>query len=139
MAHALKGMEETAFVRTVRSPFSLPPLPDSKSSPLRRRPPQLSKSARAVGDAALTASAPIRDTDAYKAVASEITELLENAAYDTHHGGYIDRDARRRRREARLAKIGRSKEAGMARRMKVEENPECVSRGFLIALVKTFY
>ncbi|BGP41550.1 protein translocase subunit [Rhodotorula kratochvilovae] len=101
VAHALKGMEETAFVRT------------------------LSKSARAVGDVALTASAPIRDTDAYKAVASEITELLENAAYDTHHGGYIDREARRRRREARLAKIGRSNEAGMAaRRVKVEENPE---------------
>ncbi|GAA5932972.1 hypothetical protein JCM3775_005279 [Rhodotorula graminis] len=100
VAHALKGMEETAFVRT------------------------LSKSARAVGDAALTASAPIRDTDAYKAVASEITELLENAAYDTHHGGYVDREARRRRREARLAKIGRSREGGMARRMKVEENPE---------------
>ncbi|GJN90363.1 hypothetical protein Rhopal_003374-T1 [Rhodotorula paludigena] len=102
VAHALKGMEETAFVRT------------------------LSRSARAVGDAAFTASAPIRDTEAYKAVANEITELLENATYDTHHGGYIDREARRRRREARLAKIGRSKEGGLAARtrVKVEENPE---------------
>ncbi|BGO94551.1 hypothetical protein NBRC10512_005023 [Rhodotorula toruloides] len=98
---ALKGMEETALVRT------------------------LSRSARAVGSAAYTASAPIRDTEAYKAVAAEITDLLDNAANDMQHGGYIDRDARRRRREARLAKIGRSKEAGMAaRKVKVEENPE---------------
>lgn len=94
---ALKGMEETAFVRT------------------------LSKASRAVGDAAFTASAPVRDTEAYKAVASEITELLENAANDVQHGGYIDREARRKRRAARLAKIG--KETGMAqRRLKVDED-----------------
>ncbi|GAA5933574.1 protein translocase subunit TIM44 [Sporobolomyces koalae] len=96
---ALKGMEETAFVRT------------------------LSKASRAVGDAAYTASAPVRDTEAYKAVAAEITDLLENAANDVQHGGYIDREARRKRRAARLAKIG--KERGMAqRRLKVEEDTE---------------
>ncbi|GAA5961807.1 hypothetical protein JCM8115_001426 [Rhodotorula mucilaginosa] len=101
VSHALKGMEETAFVRT------------------------LSKSAKAVGSAAYSASAPIRDTEAYRAVAAEITDLLENATNDVQHGGYIDREARRRRREARLAKIGKSKEAGMAaRRLKVDENPE---------------
>ncbi|GAA5958941.1 hypothetical protein JCM3765_000779 [Sporobolomyces pararoseus] len=96
---ALKGMEETAFVRT------------------------LSKASRAVGDAAYTASAPVRDTEAYKAVAAEITDLLENAANDVQHGGYIDREARRKRRATRLAKIG--KEKGMAqRRLKVEEDTE---------------
>ncbi|GAA5990084.1 hypothetical protein JCM10908_005815 [Rhodotorula pacifica] len=101
VSHALKGMEETAFVRT------------------------LSKSAKAVGTAAYSASAPIRDTEAYRAVAAEITDLLENATNDVQHGGYIDREARRRRREARLAKIGKSKEAGMAaRRLKVDEDPE---------------
>ncbi|GAA6032162.1 hypothetical protein JCM8097_007104 [Rhodosporidiobolus ruineniae] len=99
VAHALKGMEETAFVRT------------------------LSKSARAVGSAAMAASAPVRDTEAYKAVAAEITDLLENAAMDTMHGGYVDRDARRRRRQARLEKIGKS-ESFAARKLKVEENPE---------------
>ncbi|GAA5981373.1 hypothetical protein JCM11641_005298 [Rhodosporidiobolus odoratus] len=100
VGHALKGMEETAFVRT------------------------LSKSARAVGDAAYTASAPVRDTEAYKAVAAEITDLLENAANDTMHGGYVDREARRRRRQARLAKIGKSEEGGFAaRKLKVEEDP----------------
>ncbi|GAA6003675.1 hypothetical protein JCM10207_003541 [Rhodosporidiobolus poonsookiae] len=101
VSHALKGMEETAFVRT------------------------LSKSARAVGSAAYAASAPVRETDAYKAVAAEITEALENAANDMQHGGYIDKEARRRRRQARLAKIGKSEEGGFAaRKIKVEENPE---------------
>ncbi|BGP17789.1 hypothetical protein JCM10213_001709 [Rhodosporidiobolus nylandii] len=100
VGHALKGMEETAFVRT------------------------LSKSARAVGSAALTASAPVRDTEAYKAVAAEITDLLENAANDVQHGGYVDREARRRRRQARLEKIGRSEDGGFAgRKIKVEEDP----------------
>ncbi|GAA5961943.1 hypothetical protein JCM21900_001156 [Sporobolomyces salmonicolor] len=98
---ALKGMEESAFVRT------------------------LSRTSRIVGSAAYTASAPVRDTEAYKAVAAEITDLLENAVHDTQHGGYIDREARVRRREARLAKIGRSREAGMAaRKIKVDEDPE---------------
>ncbi|GAA5866310.1 hypothetical protein JCM8547_000735 [Rhodosporidiobolus lusitaniae] len=101
VGHALKGMEETAFVRT------------------------LSKSARAVGSAAYSASAPVRETEAYKAVASEITELLENAANDTLHGGYIDKEARRRRRQARLEKIGKSEEGGFAaRKVKVEEDVE---------------
>ncbi|GAA5904171.1 hypothetical protein JCM6882_003967 [Rhodosporidiobolus microsporus] len=102
VSHALKGMEETAFVRT------------------------LSKSARAVGGAAYAASAPVRETEAYKAVAAEITDLLENASMDTMHGGYVDKEARRRRRQARLEKIGKSEDGGFAarQRIKVEEDPE---------------
>jgi len=115
---ALKGMEETAFVRTVsRQSHST----HRSGKSLMVSISQLSKASRAVGDAAFTASAPVRDTEAYKAVASEITELLENAANDVQHGGYIDREARRKRRAARLAKIG--KETGMAqRRLKVDED-----------------
>lgn len=71
----------------------------------------------------MTASAPVRNTEAYKAVASEITEALENAATNTQHGGYVDKERRRRRRQARLEKVGRTQ--GMAaRRVKLEENLE---------------
>lgn len=113
-------MEETAFVRTVRPPPSFPPTHSTHTLPT-----QLSKSAKAVGSAAYSASAPVRDTEAYKAVASEITELLENAAMDTLHGGYVNKEARRRRRQARLEKIGKT-DGFAARKIKVEEDPECV-------------
>ncbi|KAM0786344.1 hypothetical protein ACM66B_001816 [Microbotryomycetes sp. NB124-2] len=82
----------------------------------------LNASARAVGSAALTASEPLRKTEAYKAVAAEITEALENAAVNTQHGGYVDKEVRRRRREQRLAKAGKGKAGLAARRPKVEEN-----------------
>lgn len=72
----------------------------------------------------MTASEPLRSTEAYKAVASEITEALDNAANNVQHGGYIDREARRRRREARLDKAGKGAAGLAARRPKVEENPE---------------
>ncbi len=66
----------------------------------------------------------MRDTEAYKSIAAEITEALDHAANDVTHGGYVEKDARRRRREARLAKANRSAQGLAARRPKVEENPE---------------
>lgn len=74
----------------------------------------------------MTASEPIRNTEAYKAVASEITEALENAATNTQHGGYIDKEIRRRRRLQRLEKAGKGSTQGMAARtrVKVEENQD---------------
>lgn len=120
----MKGMEETAFVRTVR-PFPILSLVLPAHLVAL---PQLSKSAKAVGSAAYSASAPVRETEAYKAVASEITELLENAANDVQHGGYVDKEARRRRRQARLEKIGKSEAGGFAaRKIKVEEDALYVS------------
>jgi len=78
----------------------------------------------AAAGVAYAASAPVRDTEAYKSIAAEITEALDAAANDVTHGGYVERDARRRRREARLAKANRGAAGLAARRPKVEENPE---------------
>jgi hypothetical protein len=51
---------------------------------------------------------------------------LENAANDTLHGGYVNKEARRRRRQARLDKIGKG-EGFAARKIKVEEDVKYVS------------
>lgn len=68
-------------------------------------------------------SEPLRSTDAYKAVAAEITEALDDAATNVQHGGYIEKEDRRRRREARLEKAGKA--GGLAaRKAKVEANLE---------------
>ncbi|SCV70495.1 BQ2448_1889 [Microbotryum intermedium] len=104
ITHTIKTMEENAFVKSAAK--------------------AISASARVVGDAAMTASEPLRKTDAYKAVASEILEAIDSAANNVQHGGYIEKEARRRRREARLEKAGISGQQGLAaRRPKVEEDP----------------
>jgi len=90
---------------------------------LRHSRQALSKGARAVGDAAMTASEPLRNTEAYKAIAQEISEALDEAGSSVRYGGYLEREARMRRREARLRKIGRSSE-GLKRPERTEENPE---------------
>lgn len=129
VSHALKGMEENAIIRGSREAVSrtLPPFP-FRSPPNKYSlcsPPQIYKAGAAVGSAAMTASEPLRSTEAYKAVAAEITEALDDAASNVQHGGYVEKEDRRRRREARLAKAGRATGFG-ARKVKVEEDPECV-------------
>jgi import inner membrane translocase subunit TIM44 len=79
----------------------------------------MSKSAAALYEA----SEPIRQTEVYKAVA----ESVDNVLSDVKYGGFVEKDARRQRREARLRQIGRTD--GMARRPKapkMDANPESV-------------
>lgn len=81
------------------------------------------KGASAAANVALNVSEPLRSTEAYKAVASEISEAIDDAASNVQHGGYIEKEDRRRRREARLVKAGKA--GGLAaRKAKVEINPE---------------
>ncbi|KAK4698770.1 hypothetical protein P7C70_g7499, partial [Phenoliferia sp. Uapishka_3] len=101
--HAVQSMEENPLIRGSRE--------------------ALYKAGAAVGSAALTASEPLRKTEAYKAVASEITEAIDDAANNVQHGGYVEREDRRRRREARLAKAGKSVAGLAARKLKVAEDP----------------
>ncbi|KAM0749556.1 Tim44-domain-containing protein [Meredithblackwellia eburnea MCA 4105] len=104
VSHALKGMEENILFRGGRDALYK------------------------VGTAAYTASEPIRETEAYKAVAAEITEALDNAASNTQHGGYVEKEDRRRRRKARLEKAGKIEGMGVGsarkRTVKVEEDPD---------------
>jgi import inner membrane translocase subunit TIM44 len=90
----------------------------------------MAKAGKAAGSAALIASAPLRRTEAYKAVAEEITEALDDAGSNVRYGGYVEKEDRRRRRLRRLEKAG--KEGGLgARRIKTEINLEYVRDPFL--------
>lgn len=76
----------------------------------------------AAGQAVYDASAPIRETETYKVVATSVTEALDEVGSNTRYGGYVEREDRRRRREARLAKLGKD---GLAKRTeRIKENPE---------------
>lgn len=74
--------------------------------------------------AAYAASEPIRQTDMYKALAASVDDVLKDVKY----GGFVDKEARRRRRQIRLEQIGKTKGMAKQRRkpVKVEEDPECV-------------
>ncbi|WVN91172.1 uncharacterized protein L203_106427 [Cryptococcus depauperatus CBS 7841] len=66
-----------------------------------------------------SATAPIRDTKAYKLMAESIEEAFEDeSGVGSRYGGYEDKEARRKKREARAKKAGRQ----AVRR--VQENPE---------------
>lgn len=55
-------------------------------------------------------------------VASSVSEALEDVGSNTRYGGFVEKEARRRRREARLKQLGKD---GLAKtRVRVPENPE---------------
>lgn len=76
----------------------------------------LLRATNAASTAVTSATAPIRDTEAYKTFAETISDALD----DTSRGGYEDREARRLRRQRRLAKAGKN---GMAKK-RVKKNEE---------------
>lgn len=77
----------------------------------------------AVASTVSTATEPIRKTEAYKVLADTVLEALDDSG-SAKHAGYEEKDARRLRRQKRLAKAGKSAGIGKAR---VSENPECVT------------
>ncbi|GAA98361.1 uncharacterized protein L969DRAFT_334238 [Mixia osmundae IAM 14324] len=89
---------------------------------------------RKAGESVYDASEPIRKTEAYKTVASSVVEALDDVGSNVRYGGYVEKEDRRRRREARLAKIGR---APLRPREKVAENPEAGENIVLHATAST--
>lgn len=64
------------------------------------------------------ATAPVRDTAAYKAIASSFEEAFDDASGGAaRYGGYTEKEERRKRREARLLKAGKTTK-------RVAANPE---------------
>lgn len=72
----------------------------------------LSAGAQAMYDA----SEPIRQTEVYKQVAESVGDVLSDVKY----GGYVEKDARRKRREARLKTIGKDQKDGLAAKAKAK-------------------
>lgn len=99
VGEALRAVEESEFMR------------------------QLAKTSAAVSERVSTATAPVRETEAYKALADSITDAFEDS---TRYGGYEEKEARRKRRLARAERAGRLN-AGKPKRVRVEENPEAGS------------
>lgn len=64
---------------------------------------------------------PIRNTEAYKALAETVLDALDDSG-SAKHAGYEDKEARRKRRQARLAKAG--KKGGIAARGRVAADPK---------------
>ena len=107
-----------------KSPPPLACVPSrAEPSPFRARsarPLQLKKSRDAVSSAASTATAPVRNTAAYKALAESVSEVFDDSAA-SRYGGYVEKEVRRKKRQARLEKLGRN---GMGVGSRVKANDE---------------
>ena len=68
-----------------------------------------------------TATEPIRNTAAYKELKDTVLDALDDSG-TSKHAGYEEKEARRARRQARLAKAG--KQDGLATRKRVVADPE---------------
>ncbi|CDZ98035.1 Mitochondrial import inner membrane translocase, subunit TIM44 [Phaffia rhodozyma] len=79
----------------------------------------LAKAKNAVSSAAATATAPVRNTEAYKALAESVSEVFDDSS-TLKYGGFMEKDIRRKRRQARLEKLGRAG-MGVGSRVKVNE------------------
>lgn len=72
-------------------------------------------------DTALRATQPVRDTAVYKAIAASVEDTFDDeTGLASRYGGYMEKEARRRKREAR------AKKAGKTATQRVKANPEYV-------------
>ncbi|CAE6433104.1 unnamed protein product [Rhizoctonia solani] len=84
----------------------------------------ITRATAAVSSAVATSTEPIRNTEAYKAVAEAVAEALDDSGA-SRYGGYEEKEVRRKLREKRLAKAGM--QGGMARTHRIKEDPEAGS------------
>lgn len=68
-------------------------------------------------DTAVRATAPVRETAVYKAIAASVEEAFDDdTGAGSRYGGYEEKEARRKRREIRAKKAGKTE--------RVRANPE---------------
>ena len=87
----------------------------------RRSASQISRASAAVSSTIASTTEPIRNTAAYKVLADTVIDALDDSG-TAKHAGFEEKEARRKRRQLRLAKAG--KEGRMKQR--VSANAECV-------------
>lgn len=66
---------------------------------------KVSRASAAVSERIATSTEPIRNTVAYKAFADTIVDALDDSG-SAKHAGFEEKETRRKRRQARLAKAG---------------------------------
>jgi mitochondrial import inner membrane translocase subunit TIM44 len=86
---------------------------------------QISRATAAVSSTIASTTEPIRNTAAYKTLAETVIDALDDSG-TAKHAGFEEKEARRARRQTRLAKAG--KEGRIKAR--VVANPEYVARSF---------
>jgi import inner membrane translocase subunit TIM44 len=86
---------------------------------------QISRATAAVSSTIASTTEPIRNTAAYKTLAETVVDALDDSG-TAKHAGFEEKDARRARRQLRLAKAG--KEGRIKAR--VVADPEYVARSF---------
>ncbi|KAK7686448.1 hypothetical protein QCA50_010672 [Cerrena zonata] len=82
VGEALKSMEESELMRAI------------------------SRASAAVSNTIATTTEPIRNTAAYKTLSETLVEALDDSG-SAKHAGFEEKEARRKRRQARLAKAGK--------------------------------
>ncbi|THH04534.1 hypothetical protein EW145_g5452 [Phellinidium pouzarii] len=100
VSEAMKSMEESEIMRAI------------------------SRASSVVSSKIASTTEPIRNTEAYKTLAETVIDAFDDSG-SAKHAGYEDKEARRRRRAARLAKAG--KKGGIAARGRVTADPEAGS------------
>ena len=92
---------------------------------------QISRASAAVSSTIEKSTEPIRNTAAYKVLAETLVDALDDSG-SAKHAGYEEKEARRLRRQRRLAKAGRNDGLGPAAK-RVEADPEFVQLLFMIS------
>ncbi|KAG8913324.1 protein translocase subunit [Tulasnella sp. 408] len=106
VGEALKSMEESEFMRG------------------------LVKASSAVASTVGTATAPIRNTAAYKVLADTVVDALDDSI-SSKYGGYEDKEIRRKRRQDRLLKAGRGSGLQVGGQ-RLQADPEATARGAVV-------
>lgn len=85
---------------------------------------QISRASAAVSSTIASTTEPIRNTAAYKTLSETLVDALDDSG-SAKHAGFEEKEARRKRRQLRLAKAG--KDGGLTPGAKrTEANPEYV-------------
>ncbi|SRR6266550_1705967 len=92
---------------------------------------QISRASAAVSSTIEKSTEPIRNTAAYKTFAETLVDALDDSG-SAKHAGFEEKEARRLRRQRRLAKAGRDNGLGPASK-RIQENPEFVQSLFIVS------
>ena len=85
---------------------------------------QISRASTAVSNTIASTTEPIRNTAAYKTLSETLVDALDDGG-SAKHAGFEEKEARRKRRQMRLAKAGKG--AGLTPgSQRTQANPECV-------------
>lgn len=97
---------------------------------------QISRASSVVSSAVEKSTKPLRNTAAYKTLAETVIDALDDSG-SAKHAGFEEKEARRLRRQKRLAKAGRN--AGLGPKNHIVADPEYIRYFSLFSLNADFF